>query len=160
MYYRSVEHLLHDINDPSTSQLALDIKQKVNGLQGVLGRLNEIHEYLEKVVSGKMPINNQVSYNLQNILNLLPNLNVEELVKAMLVKTNDMHLVMYISSLVRSILALHDLLNNKIKYKDIDDILDRDAGVVDSANGKKDKEKDPSSPEKVKTPTKAMDESK
>lgn len=154
-----VEHLLRDINDPSTSQLALDIKQKVNGLQGLLGRLNEIHTYLEKVVSGKMPINNQIAYNLQNILNLLPNLNVDELVKAMLVKTNDMHLVMYISSLVRSILALHDLLNNKIKYRNIDDILDRDAGV-EANNGKKDKEKDPSSPEKVKTPTKASDESK
>lgn len=124
-----VEHLLRDINDPTTSQLALDIKQKVHGLRGLQGRLQDIHEYLSKVSNGTMPINNQISYNLQNILNLLPNLNVEELVKAMLVKTNDIHLVMYVSALVRSILALHDLLNNKIKYKDMDDILDRDAGM-------------------------------
>ncbi len=113
-----------------------------------------MHDYLSKVVNGKMPINNQISYNLQNILNLLPNLNVEELVKSMLVKANDIHLVMYVSALVRSILALHDLLNNKIKYKDMDEILDRDAGM-EVNNGKKEsaKEKDPSSPTKTpKTP--------
>ncbi len=116
--------------------------------------MQEIHDYLSKVVNGKMPINNQISYNLQNILNLLPNLNVEELVKSMLVKTNDIHLVMYVSALVRSILALHDLLNNKIKYKDMDEILDRDAGM-EVNNGKKEsaKEKDLSSPTKTpKTP--------
>lgn len=99
------------------------------GLDGLLGRLQEMRQYLEKVVAGKMPINNQISYNLQNILNLLPNLNVEELVKSMLVKTNDMHLVLYVSSLIRAIIALHDLLNNKLKYKDMDEILDKDASA-------------------------------
>jgi 26S proteasome regulatory subunit N8 len=54
---------------------------------------------------------------------------VEELVKAMLVKTNDLHLVMYLSSLSRSVIALHGLLSNKIKYIDIDDVLDRNAGM-------------------------------
>jgi hypothetical protein len=62
-----------------------------------------------------MPVNNQINSNLQNILNLLPNLNVEALVRSMLVKTNDMHLAMYLAALVRSVLALHDLLNNKIQ---------------------------------------------
>jgi 26S proteasome regulatory subunit N8 len=143
--------LLRDINDPTTSQLALDIKQKVHGLRGLQGRLQEIHEYLSKVADGRMPINNQISYNLQNILNLLPNLNVEELVKSMLVKTNDTHLVMYVSALVRSILALHDLLNNKIKYKDMDEILDRDAGMdVKKDNSKEKENSSGSSP--VKTP--------
>jgi len=119
-----VEHLLRDINDPSTSTLALQIQQKTNGLQGLLSRLGEIRAYLENVVEGRLPVNNQISYNLQNIFNLLPNLNVEELVRSLLVKTNDMHLVMYLSALIRSILALHGLLANKIKYRDIDDLLD------------------------------------
>lgn len=47
----------------------------------------------------------------------------------MLVKTNDMHLVLYVSSLIRAIIALHDLLNNKLKYKDMDEILDKDANA-------------------------------
>lgn len=56
----------------------------------------------------------QIVYNMQNIFNLLPNLNVDELVRSMLVKTNDMHLVIYLSALIRSVVALHDLVNNKV----------------------------------------------
>jgi 26S proteasome regulatory subunit N8 len=137
--------LLRDINDPSTSHLALQIKQKVNGLKGLLSRLNEMKAYLDKVVAGKLPVNNQIIYNIQNILNLLPNLNLEELVNALLVKTNDMHLVVYISSLVRSILALHDLLNNKLKYKDLDAILDRDTTLDNSKDSKSSGKKEESS---------------
>jgi 26S proteasome regulatory subunit N8 len=140
-----VEHLLRDINDPSTSTVALQIQQKVNGLTGLLGRLTEIKSYLEKVVDGKIPINNQITYNLQNIFNLLPNLNVEELVRSILVKTNDMHLVIYISSLIRSVLALHGLLTNKIKYKDMDNVLDRTAGIDESSSESKEKETQPPS---------------
>jgi 26S proteasome regulatory subunit N8 len=125
-----VEHLLRDINDPSTGTLALQIQQKVTGLKGLLARLQEIRTYLDKVAAGKMPNNNQITYNLQNIFNLLPNLNVGELVQSMFVKTNDMHLVMYVSALVRAILALHGLLVNKIKYRDVDAVLDREAGVI------------------------------
>ena len=64
----------------------------------------------------------------------------------MVVKTNDMHLVIYLSSLVRSVIALHGLLNNKIKYKDVDDVLDRSAGVemADPAVIIEKKEKSPS----------------
>lgn len=133
-----VEHLLRDINDPSTSHLALQIKQKVNGLKGLLTRLNEMKVYLERVSSGKLPINNQIIYNIQNILNYLPNLNLEVLVNAILQKTNDMHLIMYVCSLVRSILALHDLLNNKIKYRDFDAIMDKEVTLDAAGKEKKD----------------------
>ena len=46
---------------------------------------------------------------------------MEELARSMLVKTNDMHLVLYVSSLIRSIIALHDLVNNKLHYKELDE---------------------------------------
>jgi len=36
----------------------------------------------------------------------------------MLVKNNDMHMVIYLSSLIRCIIALHDLVVNKIAYND------------------------------------------
>lgn len=131
-----VEHLLRDINDPSTSTLALQIKQKLNGLSGLVARLEEIRVYLVNVIEGRVPTNNQITYNLQNIFNLLPNLNIDELIKSMLVKTNDMYLVMYLSSLVRAILALHGLLTNKIRYRDLEDILDKKAGVEIAGAGK------------------------
>merc|ERR1712154_698405 len=62
--------------------------------------------------------NPEILSNMQTILNLLPNLNIEELVKAILVKTNDTHMVIYLSSLIRSVIALHDLVNNKIRYNE------------------------------------------
>jgi|EP00949_MAST-11_sp_MAST-11-sp1_P004447 26S proteasome regulatory subunit N8 len=111
-----VEHLLRDINDPTVSTLASKVKQKITALKGLKTSLEEMQTYLQKVVAGEMTPNNQIIYNIQSIFNLLPNINVEELAKAFLVKSNDIHLVIYISSLVRSITALHDLVQNKIRF--------------------------------------------
>jgi 26S proteasome regulatory subunit N8 len=71
-----VEHLVRDINDPSTSTLALQIQQKINGLSGLVNRLSQIREYIEKVLSNEYPVNNKIIYNIQNIVNLLPNMNI------------------------------------------------------------------------------------
>lgn len=134
-----VEHLLRDVNDPSVSTLAnqvssnyvqhsrvpyqslfVQIKHKTSALSGLKTQLLEMKDYLENVLAGKLPANNQVVYNIQTAFNLLPNLNVEALVRALLIKTNDMHLVIYISSLIRSVTALHDLVRNKLLYPEKD----------------------------------------
>ena len=57
-------------------------------------------------------------------MNLMPNFNVESLVQSLLVKNNDMHMVIYLSSLIRSVIALHDLVSNKIKYRAEDGLFD------------------------------------
>ncbi len=49
----------------------------------------------------------------QDAFNLLPNLNMEELARSFAVKSNDMMLVIYLSSMIRSVLALHDLIDNR-----------------------------------------------
>lgn len=161
-------------------------------LKGLHSRLREIQAYLELVVAGKLPINHDIMTFLQDIVNLLPNMNVESLTKSLAgawlaqgtvahdhcpvtkhgqqlcsrvvsrqkqqsggscsgiscckavsrsctccpssaycryvnhcvyspstlllppaVKSNDMMLVIYLSSLIRSILALHKLIDNK-----------------------------------------------
>ena len=51
---------------------------------------------------------------------MLPNLKVEEMVRNFSVKSNDYMYVIYVSSLIRSILSLHDLVNNKIQMKEIE----------------------------------------
>ena len=56
----------------------------------------------------------------QDIFNLLPNLKVEQIVRSFSVKSNDYMYVMYVSGLIRSILSLHDLINNKINAKEIE----------------------------------------
>lgn len=116
-----VEHLLRDVNDPSLSSLSEQVRQKIQSLKGLKERLIQMVEYLGHVISKQLPVNKTIIYNIQTIMNLLPNLNVEEMSRAMLVTTNDMHLVIYLSSLIRSIISLHDLVNNKLTYKDKDD---------------------------------------
>jgi|EP00945_MAST-04E_sp_MAST-4E-sp1_P006815 26S proteasome regulatory subunit N8 len=117
-----VEHLLRDINDPSASSLANRIKHKMSGLKVLKGKLEEMQTYLKAVLAGTMPKNNQILKKIQDIFNLIPNLTNTELAQAFLSKSNDTHLIIYLSSLVRSVISLHDLVNNKIKYKDIDEI--------------------------------------
>ena len=113
-----VEHLLRDINDPTISTVASRVRQKMTSLRGLKSNLIEMHEYLSNVAEGRLPVNHRIIDNLQEIVNLLPNLNVEVLVQAFLVKSNDMNLVIYVASLVRAIIALHNLLTNKLQLKE------------------------------------------
>ena len=113
-----VEHLLRDINDPTISTITSLIQAKMGGLASLKDKLSEMKDYLEHIVGGGIKPNQEIIANMQGILNLLPNLNVDEMVRALLVKTNDMHMVIYLSSLIRSVVALHDLVNNKIRYNE------------------------------------------
>ncbi|XP_057788913.1 26S proteasome non-ATPase regulatory subunit 7 homolog A isoform X1 [Salvia miltiorrhiza] len=110
-----VEHLLRDVKDTTISTLATEVTGKLAALKGLDARLKEIRSYLDLVIEGKLPLNHEILYHLQDVFNLLPNLNVSELVKAFAVKTNDMMLVIYLSSLIRSVIALHNLINNKVR---------------------------------------------
>ena len=51
---------------------------------------------------------------------MLPNLKVDETVRSFSVKTNDYMHVIYVSSLIRSVISLHSLINNKIHGKEIE----------------------------------------
>ena len=52
------------------------------------------------------------------MFNLLPDVTRPDLVNSLSVKTNDQMLVVYLASLVRSIIALHNLINNKLSNTD------------------------------------------
>jgi 26S proteasome regulatory subunit N8 len=113
-----VEHLLRDINDPTVSTVANLVKAKLSGLSTLTEKLVEMKDYLTLVAEGRMKPNSEIIANMQAIVNLLPNLNVDELVRSMLVKNNDMYMVIYLSSLIRCVIAMHDLVVNKIAYND------------------------------------------
>ncbi len=113
-----VEHLLRDVKDMTISTLSNQITQKLSSLRGLASRLQEVDEYLKNVLSGRLPVNHQIIYGLQDVFNLLPNTDVDSLVKAFAVKTNDMMLAVYLSSIIRSVLALHNLINNKLYNKE------------------------------------------
>jgi hypothetical protein len=105
---------LRELRDCTTTTLADKVVDKLTGLKGLQKRLFEMSRYIENVEKGVLPVNHEIMYNLQDIFNLSPNLNVESVVKSFTVTTNDNMLVIYLSSLIRSILALHDLIDNKL----------------------------------------------
>ena len=109
-----VEHLLRDIRDTTTvGSLSSRVTHQLQSLRGLSSRLNEIKGYLEAVARGDLPVNHQIIYNLQDIFNLLPDLDKSDSSKSFSIAQNDQLLVVYLSSLIRSVIALHGLVNNR-----------------------------------------------
>lgn len=108
-----VEHLLRDVKDATVSSLSSQVEEMVTGLKGLRIRLLEVQEYLAGVVEGRLPVNHQIIKNLQDIFSLLPNLNEAEVVRAFANETNDAMMAVYMGSLVRSVVSLHALIENK-----------------------------------------------
>lgn len=141
-----VEHLLRDINDPTISTVASLIKGKLSGLGTLAEKLVECQKYLEACATGTQTVNPEIVANLQTIINLLPNLNTEEMVRSMLIKTNDMQMAIYLSALIRSVIALHDLINNKIRYGEDGTELDNDKNNTAEKSSSSEEEKKEESP--------------
>ncbi|KAI6248738.1 26S proteasome regulatory subunit rpn-8 [Erysiphe necator] len=130
-----VEHLLRDIRDVAVGTLSTRITNQLQSLQGLHLRLQDIGNYLHKVLDGSLPVNHVILGNLQDVFNLLPNLftpkapsassdgydttlkSNSELAHAMGIKTNDQLMAIYLSSLIRAITAFHDLIENKIQNR-------------------------------------------
>merc|ERR1712025_421651 len=129
-----VEHLLRDIKDTTVGTLSQKITNQLMGLKGLEMKLKDMHTYLEQVVEGKLPMNHQISYLLQDIFNLLPDVTNPQFVKSINVNTNDQMLVVYTASLIRSIIALHNLINNKINNKEVEK---KELGKKDDKDSKK-----------------------
>lgn len=77
--------------------------------------------YLDKVLGEELPVNHAILEVLQDVFNLLPNLSpspesggVGDLARSFRVKTNDQLMCIYLSSLIRAVLALHDLIDSGI----------------------------------------------
>lgn len=148
-----VEHLLRDIRDVAVGSLSTRINDQLQSLQGLHLRLRDIGNYLEKVNSGDLPVNHAILGHLQDVFNLLPNLSTpstegeenNELARAMAVKTNDQLMNIYLSSLIRAIIAFHDLIDNKIKNRqdqaeEQEKENEVDGTDKDGSNGSSDKE--------------------
>lgn len=132
-----VEHLLRDIKDTTVGTLSQQITNQLLGLKGLRSQLINIKDYLIQVTEEKLPIDHQVIYQLQDIFNLSPDLSKDAFNKSFHVKNNDQMLVVYLAAMVRSIGALHNLINNKLTNRDVEE-------------GKKEKDKDVKKDEKKK----------
>merc|ERR1712154_168466 len=112
-----VEHLLREVENISLSTLTTEVNHKLSALNGLTERLIMIRDYLKDVTSGQLPVNQDILQNLQLIFNLLPNLNKKNVIQSFQTKKNDLMLNIYIASLLRSILALDNLLENRMENK-------------------------------------------
>ena len=86
-------------------------------------------------------MNHQITYLLQDIFNLVPDLTTASFVKSINVNTNDQMLVIYAASLIRSIIALHNLINNKLTNKEAERKEAGGTSAKESSVKKDDKEK-------------------
>ena len=111
-----VEHLLRDIRDTTTmGSLSDRVSQQLASLHGLHRRLMDIRDYLQAVLRGELPVNHEIVYELQNVFNYLPDLEKPETVRSFRVANNDRLLIVYLSSLIRSVIALHALVNNRLE---------------------------------------------
>jgi len=127
-----VEHLLRDVKDTSVSSLATKVHSKLLSLKSLVSHLQEIQAYLQHAISGRAPLNHTILSQLQDIFNLAPSIDPEELAKSFAIKTNDLMVVLYLSSLIRSIIALHSLINNKIDNRNIEKAANEPAKPADA----------------------------
>lgn len=135
-----VEHLLRDIKDTTVGTLSQRITNQLLGLKGLHSQLKEIRNYLIQVSNADMPINHQIIYQLQDIFNLLPDINNDAFSKSFYVKNNDQVLAVYLAAMVRSIVALHNLINNKLTNKDAEEVKKEDKKEKDNKDKEKEKE--------------------
>lgn len=129
-----VEHLLRDIRDTTqVGTLSERVGNQVSALKGLHSRLAEIASYLDDVIAGKLPLNHQIVYKLQDCFNLLPDLESSEMRRAMSHAQNDQSLVVYLSSLIRGVVALHALVDNRKANAEETGGADTNKGQVDAA---------------------------
>ena len=79
---------------------------------------------LGKVLDQELSVNHAILEALQDVFNLLPNLSPTpdrggegDLERSFRVKTNDQLMCIYLSSMIRAVLALHDLIDSGIADK-------------------------------------------
>lgn len=128
-----VEHLLRDVSTSgaagsssllTTQSLSNRVSSQLESLRGLHSRLLEISEYLNDVRKGKMPLNHQIIYQVQEIVGLLPQLGGDvDLGKAFRVQVNDQNIMVYLGLIIRTVIALHNLIDNRIAnaQQEIDD---------------------------------------
>ena len=90
-----------------------------SGLKSLRTRLVAAVDYCDAVSSGKLPANHDILRLLQDAFNALPSAPPSGpspdplLARALSARSNDMMLAAYMGSLVRAVLALHGLVDNR-----------------------------------------------
>ena len=109
-----VEHLLRDIRDTPLGSLSQAINAKSKALGSFDRQLSELDAYLNAVVQGRLPLNHGIMASVQDMFNLLPDPEDPAVVAASQVTTNDQLASLHVGALARALIALNDLVANKL----------------------------------------------
>jgi len=109
-----VEHLLRDIKGLSAGTLSQRITNQLMGLRGLLSQLADMQRYLRQVSRSELPMNYAVTYCVQELFNLLPDVLMPGFVLSQNTQLNKQMMCVYVGSLVRAIISHHDLIDNKL----------------------------------------------
>ncbi|AFZ81097.1 26S proteasome regulatory subunit, putative [Theileria equi strain WA] len=112
-----LEHLLRDLTNVTTSTTSKKVQSKLRALRSLSSKLGEIVDYLGGVISGTYTANPSIIYMLQDIFNLFPVMENEDLMEAFAINMNDTTLTLYLGSIIRAMVALHNLINNMAENK-------------------------------------------
>ena len=110
-----VEHLVREIKDLNMDSLQSKLGAKVGSLLALEKKVETIRGYLTDVLEGRRRQDPQIVRALHQIMSRLPKLLSEELKQVMSTRMNDNYLSIYVSSLVKGVINIHYLLNNRIK---------------------------------------------
>ncbi|KAF7459109.1 Mov34/MPN/PAD-1 family protein [Cryptosporidium felis] len=112
-----VEHLLRDLKSTSISTLITRISDTINSCKILISRLKESRNYFDDILEEKIPPNHKIISIFQDIFNLLPDSNIPELCSAFSSRYADTILTIYGMSCLRTVLSMHDLVNNASENK-------------------------------------------
>ncbi|KAF0991026.1 hypothetical protein HZS_3639 [Henneguya salminicola] len=110
-----VEHLLRDIGASDTNSLSQSALANLTSLKGLYSYLNDISKYLSDVLNNILPFNSEILEKIQSILYEIPLLVNSDVKNAFMLQNNDDASVTLVSLLVRTVLALNSLINNKVQ---------------------------------------------
>jgi len=122
-----VEHLLRDINKLHAGSVNDGITSQLNGLRGLRHQLETIINYLHEVERNEMPINHQVNYQLQEILQMLPDVTTSDMQTTLNMQMSDDLLAIFMASVIRAVLAQHHMISNKLSLAEYDKVSPRPA---------------------------------
>lgn len=110
-----VEHLLRDVKELAVGNVGQQVTAKIKSLQALERQLGVLEAYVEKILARQLPYNHAINHALQDMLNLLPDIQTPAAQRALTVSTNDQLMMVFVGTLMRALLVLHSLVDNKLE---------------------------------------------
>jgi 26S proteasome regulatory subunit N8 len=110
-----VEHLVREIKDLNMDSLHAKLSNKVTSLLALEKKIATISNYIGDVLEGRRKQDRQITLTLHEIMSKLPKIMNEEFKAVMSLRMNDNYMSLYVTSLVKGVISIHQLLNNRIK---------------------------------------------